>query len=223
MAVHDDDRAAYLAGEDREALTAGERAELDELRGLLTSEATWAEPDASLEDRVVAAIAAEARTAPAARSERPRTVRRTWRWSVGRPAYGLGVVAAAASAIAIVLASIGGSITTRQLAMAVSGTSLAPDAKGSGTLTQTESGWRIQLEATGLPRVSGGRYYEAWLKSPAGVLVAVGTFDDARHVTLWAGVAPPEYPTFTVTLQRAGAGAASSGERVLTGAVRITR
>lgn len=223
MAVHDDDRAAYLAGEDRGSLTAGERAELDELRGLLTAPATWAEPDASLEDRVVRAIAGEAEPAPAVRRGRPRRRRGLWRPSVGRPVFGLGgVVAAAAVAIAIiVLASTGGSGTHGELAMAVSGTPLARAAKGSGTLTQTESGWRIELEATGLPRVSGGRYYEAWLTSATGVLVPVGTFDDATHVTLWAGVAPPEYPTFTVTIQRVGAGPASSGERVLIGTVRI--
>src|SRR5437016_2451829 len=132
MAVHDDDRTAYLAGEDRGSLTAGERAELDELRGLLTSEATWAEPDASLEDRVVHAIAAEAKTAPAVERKQPRPARKPWRWSVGWPAFGLGgAVAAAAVAIAIVLASTGGSGSARQLAMAVSGTSLAPAAQGS--------------------------------------------------------------------------------------------
>jgi hypothetical protein len=90
-------------------------------------------------------------------------------------------------------------------------------------LSKTASGWRIELAASGLPRLAGGRYYEAWLKSRAGVLVPVGTFNDARKVTLWAGVPPPEYPSFTVTRQRAGGSPASSGERVLTGAVRLPR
>src|SRR5256885_14752300 len=56
MATHEDDRAASLAGEDRRSLGADERAELDELRGLLGSTAAWAEPSADLEDRVVTAI-----------------------------------------------------------------------------------------------------------------------------------------------------------------------
>lgn len=103
--------------------------------------------------------------------------------------------------------------------MVVSGTALAPDASGSATLTKTEWGWRIELSATGLPRLAGGRYYEAWLKGRAGVLVPVGTFNDARKVTLWAGVPPTEYPGFTVTRQRAGGSPASSGQRVLTGSV----
>jgi hypothetical protein len=57
----DDDRIAYLSGEDVASLNAHERAELDELRTLLESPATWAEPDPALEDRVSGAIAAEAR------------------------------------------------------------------------------------------------------------------------------------------------------------------
>jgi hypothetical protein len=220
MATHEDDRAAYLAGEDGESLTAHERAELDELRTLLASPAAWAEPSADLEDRVVTAIAKEAATRPARPRERRQPLRRRWRWS--RPAYALGGLAAAAvvAAIAVVLATNNSSPPPKQFAMIVSGTGLAPDAKGSATLTKTESGWRIELAATGLPHLAGGRYYEAWLKSGAGTLVPVGTFNDARNVTLWAGVPPPEYPSFTVTRQRAGASPASSGERVLTGAIR---
>jgi hypothetical protein len=107
--------------------------------------------------------------------------------------------------------------------MVVSGTALAPGANGSATLTKTASGWRIQLAAAGLPRLAGGRYYEAWLKSAAGALVPVGTFNDARSVTLWAGVPPPQYPTLTVTRQSAGGSPASSGERVLTGSIRPGR
>ena len=71
-----------------------------------------------------------------------------------------------------------------------------------------------------MPRLANGRYYEAWLKNAAGVLVPVGTFNDARQVTLWAGVPPPEFPSLTVTRQRANGGPASSGERVLTGTIR---
>jgi hypothetical protein len=71
-----------------------------------------------------------------------------------------------------------------------------------------------------LPHLANGRYYEAWLKNPAGVLVPVGTFNDAREVTLWAGVRPPEFPTLTVTRQQANGNPASSGQRVLTGTIR---
>ena len=226
MATHEDDRAAYLAGEDRQSLAADERAELDELRGLLESTAAWAEPSADLEDRVVTAIAQEAAARPASpHVRRAPLLRPRWRWRLSRPAFAFGGLAAAAAVavIAIVLATSNSSSPPQQLAMVVSGTPLAPDARGSATLTKTASGWRIELAATGLPRLAGGRYYEAWLKSRTGVLVPVGTFNDARKVTLWAGVPPPEYPSFTVTRQRAGASPASSGERVLTGAIQPSR
>src|SRR5689334_16311246 len=208
MAIHEDDRAAYLAGENCQSLAADERAELDEVRGLLGSPAAWSEPSADLEDRVVTAIAQEASAQPASPRVRRAPLRRPrWRWRWSRPAYAFGGLAAAAAVavVAIVLATNNSSSPSQQFAMVVSGTPLVPDARGSATLTKTESGWRIELAATGLPRLAGGRYYEAWLKSRTGVLVPVGTFNDARKVTLWAGVPPPEYPSFTVTRQRAGA------------------
>ena len=221
MSTHeDDDRAAHLAGEERQSLAPQERAQLDELRTLLGSAAAWAEPERGLEDRVVAAISEEAAARPASRPERRTPARVRLRWP--RPAYALGglAAAAAAAAIAVALATSGSSPAPQRLAMVVSGTALAPRAEGSATLTKTGSGWRIELAATGLPRLANGRYYEAWLKNPAGVLVPIGTFNDASKVTLWAGVPPPEYPSLTVTRQRAGGGPSSSGERVLTGTVR---
>ena len=97
--------------------------------------------------------------------------------------------------VAIVIAvSGGGSPAPLQFAMVVSGTALAPGAHGSATLTKTTSGWRIELSATGLPHLANGRYYQAWLKNAAGVLVPVGTFNDAEHVTLWSGVAGHPVP-----------------------------
>ena len=105
-------------------------------------------------------------------------------------------------------------------AMVVSGTDRAQRAHGSATLTKMSSGWEIELSARGLPHLANGRYYEAWLENPAGVLVPVGTFNDAVRVTLWAGVPATQFPTLTVTEQRAGSGPASSGLRVLVGTIR---
>jgi Anti-sigma-K factor rskA. len=219
MASSEDDRIAYLAGEPDASLTARERAQLDELNALLKAPATWAQPDAGLEDRVVAAIAEEARARPASGHVR-------WpafhiRLRSRRPAYALaGLAAVAAAAIVIALAGSKSAPAPQQFAMVVSGTELAPSAHGSATLTKTSSGWRIELSAQGLPRLADGRYYEAWLKSTAGVLVPVGTFNDARQVTLWAGVPPTDFPTFSVTRQQANGNPASSGKRVLAGTIR---
>src|SRR4051812_17003200 len=55
----DDDRVAYVAGEDGIELDDATRADLDELRALLADETVWAMPPAGLEDSIVAAIAAE--------------------------------------------------------------------------------------------------------------------------------------------------------------------
>jgi anti-sigma-K factor RskA len=126
-------------------------------------------------------------------------------------------VAAAAVAVAIVVSS--GSHATRFQA-ALGPTPLAPEARGEATLTKTSSGWRIHLDATGLPRLAGGRFYEAWLRSSTGVLVPIGTFNDGRNVTLWAGVSPASFPVLTVTREQADGNQASSGQKVLVGPVR---
>jgi hypothetical protein len=220
MAADDDDRIAYLAGEDPGSLTAQERAEFDELRALLNDAATWAQPDTSLEARVVAAITEEAQARPAnARVRRPAFRRRL---VLRRHAFALAGVAAVVVAVAAIVIAVSVNSKSRapqEFAMVISGTGLAPSAHGSATLTKTGSGWRIALSATGLPRLANGRYYEGWLKNAAGVLVPVGTFNDARRVTLWAGVPPPEFPSLTVTQQQANGNPASSGKRVLTGTI----
>jgi hypothetical protein len=102
---------------------------------------------------------------------------------------------------------------------ALAPTQLLPGATGKATLTKTSSGWRITLHATGLPRLDRGRYYEAWLRNPAGVLVPIGTFNQGPKVTLWAGVPPKDFPTLSVTREQADGDQRSSGEKVLVGTV----
>lgn len=273
MSASDEDRIAYLAGEQVESLTQAERAELDEVRDLLAAEDTWTEPPPELEDRVVAAIADAAGTteAPAESARRPRprqfatpvqpagvqraareaeaqqarqaptprpapppaaararkTPRRERSWVMTileRPAYAFGLIAvlvAVVAGVAAISTSGGGNTPGAQLqfAMVVNGTSLAPGAHGSATLTKMSSGWQVQLSATGLPHLSGGNYYQAWLKNSAGVLVPIGTFNDAVSVTLWSGVPVTQFRTLTVTRQQANGNPASSGQRVLIGTI----
>ena len=132
-----------------------------------------------------------------------------------------GAAAAVVLALAIGLSIFGSETGPQHFRAALGPTTHVPDARGEATLTKTSSGWRIELEATGLPRLDNGRFYEAWLRDATGTLVPVGTFNEGRRVTLWAGVPPTEFTTLTVTREEADGDQASSGEKVLVGAVDV--
>jgi len=205
--MSDDDRVAYLAGDDAAPLTAAERAEMDDLRGALADPAVWMEPDADLEERVVAAIADTG------------SHRRSW-------TFRYAILGGAAALLLAVGLTVGVTLHHEsrplQYAASLSGTDLAPGASGDVTLTKTAGGWKIDLHATGLPRRDKGTYYEAWLKNDAGVLVPVGTFNEPLDVVLWSGVPPTSHPTFTVTRQLANGDPASTGQVVLVGPTHRT-
>ena len=134
----------------------------------------------------------------------------------------LVVISAAASAVlavGIALAIFQSDTSGTRFHATLGPTELMPRADGGATLRKTPSGWRIDLDATGLPRLDAGRFYQAWLRNDAGMLVPIGTFNDGRNVTLWAGVSPEDFRTLTVTRERADGNQASSGEKVLVGTV----
>jgi hypothetical protein len=135
----------------------------------------------------------------------------------------IGAVAAAAAAVAIGLAISRSGTAGQHFNVALAAPAPAAGRGGDAVLTKTASGWRIELRAPGLPRRDGGRFYEAWLKDAAGVLVPVGTFNDGRRVTLWAGVPPTRFTTLTVTRERADGDQASSGIKVLVGKIQTGR
>jgi hypothetical protein len=137
----------------------------------------------------------------------------------GRLALVGAVAAAGVAAIAIGITVLGSNPSGQSFNAALAATDLEPGARGEATLTKTSSGWRIELDATGLPRLDGGRFYEAWLRNAAGVLVPVGTFNDGRKVTLWAGVRPTDFTMLTVTREQADGDQSSSGQKVLVGTV----
>jgi len=130
---------------------------------------------------------------------------------------GLAAASVAAVALGLVVGRSGSSGPGFHAALAA--TDLAPGASGDATLAKTDAGWRIDLDATGLPRRDGGLFYEAWLKNAAGTLVPIGTFNEGGEVTLWAGVSPKDFTTLTVTRERADGDQTSSGEKVLVGTV----
>jgi hypothetical protein len=224
----DDEVVAYLSGQVDSAPGPGDTTRLERSRSLLAEPALWAEPSPDLEQRIVDAVnamnaeagpAALSATAPAGVTDLTETRRRT--------SHRLRNALLGAAAAVILVVGLATVITTTrdhplQFAAAVKGTELAPGATGSVTMTKTSNGWRIHLDATGLPRLDNGRYYQAWLKNSAGTLVPIGTFNQARDVTLWSGVAPSDYRTIPVTRQEAGAGPASSGQKVLLGTTHRT-
>lgn len=225
----DDERIAYLSGDSAVPLDPEERADLDELRSFLADEALWVEPDPGLEERIVASISAaspQAEWIPGGpRSSAPIPLAEA---AARRRRLGYRVLAAAAALVLVAAVGVGviarvGSNHPVTFEASMTGTELAAGASGRATLTRTNSGWRILLHATGLPRLDNGQYYEAWLKDARGRLVPVGTFNEPTKVTLWAGVPPSQFPTLTVTRQRTANGPASSKRVVLVGATHRDR
>ena len=157
--------------------------------------------------------------APAVLRARIDTRRRARRVAMPLRRLLVGAAATAVLAVAIGLVVLRSGTSGERFHAALASTDLVPGARGEATLTKTSSGWRIELDAKGLPRLDGGRFYEAWLRNPAGVLVPVGTFNEGRKVILWAGVSPNDFTTLTVTRERADGYQASSGARVLVGVV----
>jgi len=168
----------------------------------------------------LAQSATEAVGAPASLRARIERERRTARTTVPQRGFLIGAAAAtAALAVAVGVAVFSSGTSPERFHTTLSATGLAPGATGQATLTKTTSGWRIELDATGLPRLDTGRFYQAWLRNRAGVLVPIGSFNEGRNVTLWAGVSPQDFTTLTVTRERADGNQASSGEKVLVGTV----
>jgi anti-sigma-K factor RskA len=204
------------------ALEPPEAADLALLADVLADSSTWAEPRAELEDTVVRAIAdAEAITttsptpsAAIASREARRRHRRV-----------LAPALAAAAVIAIVVATVfvtrGGTSPDYQAQLRP--TASAPGAHASADITRNDAGFRIALDANGLPALRAGEYYQAWLKNSAGTLVPIGTFSSSDgRVTLWSGVSPKDFPTITVTIEAMDNDQTSSGRRVLVGEARAT-
>jgi anti-sigma factor RsiW len=163
-----------------------------------------------------AATEVEAPAALRARIENGRARRR----SAPRRLVAVGSAVAVVAAIVVALAVRSTESQGAQFRAALASTALAPGAAGEATMTKTTSGWRIELHATGLPRRQGRLFYQAWLRNRAGVLVPIGTFNESRKVTLWAGVSPKDYPGLTVTREQADGNQASSGQKVLVGTAR---
>ncbi len=186
----------------------------------LASDAVWAEIDEGVLERILVEV--EGTTGP----EPVGTLA-----EVGRPRWSRNpMLVAAAVALFIVaavgvIAGLGHRSDNDTTTVAMLGTGLAPGAKGTAHVRPTGSGVEITLDIEGLVPAPDGFYYQAWVKGPDG-LVTIGTFHarrDAHNIDLWSGVDLANYPTITVTLQREGEGAESSGQVVLKGELTPAR
>jgi Anti-sigma-K factor rskA len=173
------------------------------------------------QERAVALVrsAADEVEAPADLRARIEAQRRVRGAEAPRGLLLVGAAAATVLAVAVGLSVFDSQISPERFRAALGPTALLPDADGEATLTKTSSGWRIELDAAGLPRLEKGRFYQAWLRDSAGVIIPIGTFNEGRNVTLWAGVPPTAFTILTVTREQADGDQSSSGETVLVGTV----
>jgi hypothetical protein len=211
-----DDEPVQLAALADDSLDPAQRARLEaEVAGSPELAARLEEQERALSLVRSAVAETEAPTGLRRRIEAQRAPRR-------RPRLLLAGATAAVAVLAVVaVIALESGTSSVHFRAALGPSALAPGASGKATLSKTASGWRIELHATGLPRLDDGAFYEAWLRDGTGVLVPVGTFNDGRDVTLWAGVSPAKgFTTLTVTRERADGNQASSGEKVLVGTVQ---
>jgi len=218
----DQERRGLLAGDRGAALAPEEAAELGVLADVLADPATWSEPDAALEERVVRAVVA---AEPAPTTGRAPTAAAQGRARAGRGHRFMLAAVAAAASVAIV---VGVLVATRPSAdpdfrSRLTATALAPGARASAEITRNTAGFRITLDAHGLARLHDRAYYQAWLKNAGGGLVSIGTFSSSDGgIVLWSGVSPEEYQGISVTIEPDDDNPASSGRRVLIGTIRAT-
>lgn len=174
-------------------------AELAALAAVLTRAEPWGDPPRELEDRVVAAIAAEAAALPAV-SPASLTEHRSRRaWSASR-------LLGAAAALVVIVAGV--AVIARGgdddgVAFALEGTEAAPEASATVTVSATPAGLKILLEADGLPGAPDGYMYEAWV-GDGDISVSAGTFHlrgGSGSIELWAGVTDRSFRRLWVTLE----------------------
>ena len=143
-------------------------------------------------------------------------------WAPPRRALAVGAlgVAAVAVAVAIGLSVLGSNGSSEQFRAALGATSLAPGANGSATLTKTTSGWRIELDASGLPRLDNGPVLRGLAEERGGRARPDRDVQRGPEGHALVGrVAEGRFTTLTVTRERADGDQASSGQKVLVGPV----
>ncbi|HEV7523325.1 MAG TPA: anti-sigma factor [Acidimicrobiia bacterium] len=228
------EREALIAGAGAASggMTGGEADDLPLLAETLADPSVWAQPSVALEYVVLravmsakpAAFAPVTSIGPVQPAARRRGAPRHWR-----------ALSAAAAAVAVIAITAGITMTRRHeqpdFESRLAATALAPGAGASADIYRAKGGFRVELEARGLPHLADGQYYEAWLKNPAGTTVPIGTFSSGDgssgdgssgggRVTLWSGVSPKEFSSLSISIEATDNDQRPSGRRVLVGDTR---
>jgi hypothetical protein len=172
----------------------------------LSDPALWEQPSTDLEDRIMAALAAEEERPTATATVVPLATKRrrrlTW-----LPA---GIAAAVIALVAVAALRP----DTPDWEVALGATDNAPGVTASVIGWNEPSGTRMELEIDGLAPAPAGFVYELWL-SRGPVHVSAGTFHTPRDVTLWAGVGRADFPRLWITLEAIDDGDPGPGVNLL--------
>lgn len=170
---------------------------------LLGDGRTWLEPRPALEDGVVGALG----TARVRRRRARRLLQRA-----------VAAATAVAAACALVVGLRAREDPAARFTGHLSASGSLSGATGATEIYASRSGFRVALDADGLPALPGGRYYEAWLADANGTELPVGTFSSSRgEITLWAGLSSADFSRMTVTLESVDNDQAPSADVVLAG------
>jgi hypothetical protein len=193
--------------------------EMAAIEALLARPEVWDDPPADLEDRVAAAIAAEAisvtgSVAPSSIAEQ-RATRRSggFPWWLSAAAAGVLVIAGVA------LVTRGDDAQSADTEIVLTGTDTTPEASARAALSATPAGLKIVLDVDGLAPAPEGHFYEAWVSNGT-LRVSAGTFHlrgGDKPIELWAGVVDPSFTSLAITLEPLDGNTDSSGDAQLVG------
>jgi Anti-sigma-K factor rskA len=201
-----DRHQTHLSDHERTRFESREGSAVTLLVAVLEEPSTWLDVPAALEDAVVDAVCA-------ARAQRRRRRRR------------VRLVASGAVAVAATIALVFGLTANGDGHPAFRGrltaTGPLPAARGSAEIYPSRSGFRVALDAEGLPDLPPGHYYEGWLSVADGSELPIGTFSSSGGViTLWSGLSSADFFRMTVTIESVDNDQAPSRDVVLAGRLR---
>jgi anti-sigma-K factor RskA len=183
------------------------REDLEEVRhahGLLRTAAGG--PPQELKEWVLARARNESRQRPAGR------------WRIWLP------VAVALLVVAVLSFGVLRTLSDSSGGLALSATSVAPQAGGELRGERVGDNLKVELEAWGLPEPRGGEYYEMWYARAGEGRISCGTFtvqpEGHTTVSMSAPASSVDYPEVEITLEPDDGDPGSSGKVVLKGSLR---